>query len=150
MVGFGPGVEEVLDELAGEADKGEERDAGKEADEGGTLGWAVAGSVGRVLGAEVGQIGRGGQWVSFGVAALRIFLCGVCSLLPGDGAEQAKADDQTEGGGDEDGPGVGGEAERGMSVGGSHVNLLGRSATTRKMCGMRLLIFKEGVRRRRD
>ena len=56
MVGFGVGVEEVFDEFAGVADDGEERDAGEDAEEGGGFGGVAAGSVGRVLGAEVGQI----------------------------------------------------------------------------------------------
>ncbi len=56
MVGLGPGVEEVLDELACVADDEEQRDAGEEAEEGGALGGDAAGSVWRVLGAQVGQM----------------------------------------------------------------------------------------------
>src|ERR1700744_4725552 len=80
---------------------------------------------GRERGEGTRCVGRA-DWSRWPLGLLRcdcaadFFCVGFCSLLPGDGAEQTEADDQTEGGGDEDGPGVGGEAERGMSVGGSH------------------------------
>jgi hypothetical protein len=49
VAGFGVGVEEVLDELAGVANDGEESDAGEEGGKGGGLageGWALAADVG--------------------------------------------------------------------------------------------------------
>ena len=61
---------------------------------------------GRILGAEVGQIGRGGHGVSF----VRDFLGGSV-LFTRRWCGEAEADEQTEGGGDKDGPGIGGEAE---------------------------------------
>jgi hypothetical protein len=61
VAGFGPGVEEVLDELAGVADDEEEGDAGQEAEEGGRFGWVAAGGVRWVLGAAIRQVGGGGH-----------------------------------------------------------------------------------------
>ena len=84
VVGLGVGVEEVLDELAGVADDEEKRDAGQEAEEGGAFGGIAAGSVGRVLGAEVGQIGWRRPWV------LLDMRFGLSAVLPGDGLSRPK------------------------------------------------------------
>jgi hypothetical protein len=47
-------------------------------------------------------------------------LRGSWGTLPGDGFEQAEADDEAESGGEEDGPGVGGQVEVGANGGGRH------------------------------
>jgi hypothetical protein len=53
-------------------------------------------------------------------------LRGSWGTLPGDVFEQAEADDEAEGGGEEDGPGVGGEAEEWAGAWGGHVRSPGR------------------------
>jgi hypothetical protein len=78
-MGFGPGVEEALDELAGVAYEEEEGDAGEEAEEGGGFGGVAAWGVGWVFGAEVGeiwQIGGGGHGVLLGFCLVRFFAVG--------------------------------------------------------------------------
>ncbi len=110
MVGFGPGVEEVLDELAGVADDEEEGDAGEEAEEGGALGWgALPGAWGGYSVRRSGRLVEVAMGFSFGAACWARTASD--RLLPGDGFEQAEADEEAEGGGEQDGPGVGGKTE---------------------------------------
>src|SRR5277367_6163601 len=58
--------------------------------------------------------------------------------LPGDGFEDAEADEQTEGSGEKNGPGVGGELEGGTGVWGGHGGVsLEENAPHTNECGLR-------------
>jgi hypothetical protein len=65
--------------------------------------------------------------------------------LPGDGFEETEADEKANGGGEEDGPGVGGEAEGGTSAWGGHdgVSLKESAAPMKNTWELRLLRFLE-------
>jgi hypothetical protein len=65
--------------------------------------------------------------------------------LPGDGFEEAEADEKANGGGEEDGPGVGGEAEGWAGAWSGHVGLLGENALgTRWTCARAAEFLEEG------
>ena len=128
------GVEEVLDELAGVADDGEQRDTGEEAEEGGALGGDLPGAWG---GYSVRRSGRLVEWPWS--SPLRAD--GTVGDLPGDGSEQAEADDEAEG---ERRGGWPRRRWRGGGEGWTWWSLLGKRDAHEKTCGMRLIRFLRG------
>ena len=70
------------------------------------------------------------------------------SLLPGDGFEDAEADEQTEGGGEENSPGIGGEAKGGTGGRGGHDGVsLEETLRTRCSVGLNAMEFLEKGKR---
>ncbi len=75
------------------------------------------------------------------VSPMAGFVGDACAFaaLPGDGFEEAEADEKANGGGEEDGAGVGGEAEGRTCGGGGHVEspwkIWKRARTRKKYAG---------------